>query len=203
MPPALLDRVFEPFFTTKPRGKGTGLGLAQVYGFARQSGGAARIASRPGQGTTVSILLPRLREAVGAAPARPAGGRPLRFLLVEDDADVAALLAASLAQMGHEAEHAPGGAQALARLGAGPRPDIVLADMTVAGMDGPALAAELARRDPGLPVVLMSGFHGQVAQAAAEGRPMLRKPFTRTELEAALGLAFEAAPAALRGATAA
>jgi signal transduction histidine kinase len=204
MPPALLDRVFEPFFTTKPRGKGTGLGLAQVYGFARQSGGAARIASRPGQGTTVSILLPRLREAAGAAaPLRPAGGRPLRFLLVEEDADVAALLAASLAQMGHEAEHAPGGAQALARLAAGPRPDIVLADMTLAGMDGPALGAELARRDPGLPVVLMSGFQGQVARAAAEGRLVLRKPFTRAELDAALGLALGAAPAALRGATAA
>ena len=197
--PALLDRVFEPFFTTKPRGKGTGLGLAQVYGFARQSGGAARIESRPGAGTTVSILLPRLREA-GEAPAAAAmagliGGRPLSLLLVEDDADVAALLRASLEQMGHAVRHAPGGAEALALLDAGPPPDVMLADLMMAGMDGLALAAEAGRRHPGLPVVLMSGFNAQVAKAAAAGHAVLRKPFTRAELDAALGQAFGAAQA--------
>ena len=199
LPTALLDKVFEPFFTTKPRGQGTGLGLAQVYGFARQSGGAARIESRPGEGTTVSILLPRLLEAAEAlaeAPhAPPVTGRPLRLLLVEDDADVAALLRASLEQMGHEVRHASGGAEALALLRAAPLPEAVVTDMNMSGMDGLTLARELRQHHPGLPVLLMSGFHTQLEQGAAAGWPVLRKPFTRPALEAALGTALaERAP---------
>jgi CheY-like chemotaxis protein len=193
LPPALLDKVFEPFFTTKPRGQGTGLGLAQVYGFARQSGGAARIESRPGEGTTVSILLPRLAETAGeaaaAAHAPAAAGRPLRLLLVEDDADVAALLRASLEQMGHEVRHATGGAEALALLDQPWPAEAVVTDMNLPGMDGLALARELHRRHPALPVLLMSGFGAQLEQGAAEGWPVLRKPFTRAALEGALGTA--------------
>ncbi|MFP5514107.1 MAG: PAS domain S-box protein, partial [Alphaproteobacteria bacterium] len=117
MPPDVAARVFEPFYTTKEVGKGTGLGLSQVYGFARQSGGTASVESRPGEGTVVTLLLPRARsdavETVAAVERRAADGLGARVMLVEDDPVVAPVVAAALAEMGYTVMHAATGTEAL------------------------------------------------------------------------------------------
>jgi PAS domain S-box-containing protein len=201
MPPEVLARVFEPFFSTKEVGRGTGLGLAQVYGFARQSGGAARVASAPGRGTTVTLLLPRSTaqpgeaapraQAPAAAPALPAAGGAddphLRLLLVEDDDDVAALTAEMLRHLGHDVARAPNPKAAFRALEDGLEADLVLTDVVMpGGQDGLDLARRLAEERPGLPILLYSGYGGAPARVASVGLPLLRKPFTLEELAQAL-----------------
>ncbi|NKC32259.1 ATP-binding protein [Falsiroseomonas selenitidurans] len=195
MTPDVLSRAFEPFFTTKEAGHGTGLGLAQVYGFVRQSGGAARVQSEPGRGTTVSLLLPRApAEAVQAAsretPPQLPDTRPLDLLLVEDDEAVAALTADMLRHLGHRVRRVSSAAAALRALAAGPPPDLVMTDVVMpGGQDGLDLARRLASERPGLPVVLCSGFSGAPARVEALGLPLLRKPFGLDELRSALAQA--------------
>ncbi len=185
-------RVFEPFFTTKGIGQGTGLGLAQVYGFARQSGGGVRLTSAPGQGTTVSLLLPVSGRAapeqtaevsgLGASPARGAS-----VLVCEDDDDVAALVVDMLAQLGHAPTRVTTAGAALGALADGRQVDLLFTDVLMpGGMDGLALAREAARRRPGLPVLLTTGYTGGGAAAVPLGLPLLRKPYRIDDLAQAL-----------------
>ncbi len=201
MPPDVLERVFEPFFTTKEPGKGTGLGLAQVYGFVKQSGGTAWVESRPGQGTSVHLLLPRsLREhsaetsQVDMGGSRiPHGAGPISILVVEDNDDVASAVMEMLAQLGHEAMHVASVGAALGVI-SGDRPiDLVFTDVLLpGGGSGLDLARELTQRKPDVPVVLTSGYGGGVTgRLAAANLPFLRKPYRiealKMTIEAALG----------------
>ncbi|MGK7869457.1 ATP-binding protein [Falsiroseomonas sp. E2-1-a20] len=201
MPPEVLARAFEPFFTTKEAGRGTGLGLAQVYGFVRQSGGAARISSAAAGGTTVTLLLPRARHAVAERPAERSEPQPkaapLHVLLVEDDEDVAALTEDMLRHLGHQVVRVASAALAIAAINQGPAPDLVLTDVVMpGGQDGLDLARRLGAERPDLPILLCSGFSGAPLRVAAAGLPLLRKPFGLEELRRALLRAAEAKRAA-------
>jgi CheY-like chemotaxis protein len=181
--------VFEPFFTTKPVGKGTGLGLSQVYGFARQSGGAVAIDSEPGQGTRITIYLPRShRSTVPADPARramPCGEGEGSILVVEDNAEVAQVTATLLSELGYRVVRAATASDALDRIEHGSF-DLVFSDIVMPGaMDGFRLAQEIKSRHPHVAVVLTSGF-SNVAPAAELEFPILRKPFQLAALDKAV-----------------
>ncbi|MGH6985996.1 MAG: response regulator [Caulobacteraceae bacterium] len=199
MTPQVRARVFEPYFTTKDVGKGSGLGLAQVYGFAAQSRGAVRIDSEVGRGTCVALYLPKSDEAPSSEPRRleklHADGRPGhiagRVLLVEDDVEVAALVSEMLGQLGYKVTWASGPAAALSALANRRSIDVVFSDIMMPGsMNGIELAREIRRKRAGLPVVLTSGFAEASAQdATSEGICVLPKPFGLEELSAALDAA--------------
>jgi two-component system, cell cycle sensor histidine kinase and response regulator CckA len=192
MPAEIRNRVFEPFFTTKPRGRGTGLGLAMVYGIVKQAGGFVTVDSAQGRGTRIDVYLPRAEQraprdqeprAHAAAGGLPGGV----ILLVEDQAQVRLLLARRLRHAGFEVIEAGDGREALQRFEAfGERPDLVLTDVVMPEMDGRALAAELARRAPEVPILFMSGYTGD--REAAPGTPpipeadLLVKPFGADEM---------------------
>ncbi|MBP2561914.1 signal transduction histidine kinase/ActR/RegA family two-component response regulator [Neorhizobium galegae] len=196
MTPEVQARVFEPFFTTKDVGKGSGLGLAQVHGFAQQSGGKIEIESAVGKGTTISLLLPRSpnRPAsdqhhlvdlhVASRRAEPAGN----ILLVEDDDEVAALVAEMLDELGFQVVRAATAAAALGALANGRTVDLVFSDiMMPGGMNGVELAKEIRLRRNDLPILLTSGYSEAAKQAAeAQGIKILRKPYQLAELEEAL-----------------
>ncbi|MDO9712213.1 response regulator [Paracraurococcus sp. LOR1-02] len=192
MSPEVLARVSEPFFTTKPRGKGTGLGLAMAHGFAEQSGGGLTIRSVLGEGTTVSIWLPRLPDAVAVQEresddtasdrgAVPEGGNAI--LLAEDKAEVRAVLAAQLDDHGYQVREAEDAASALAILEGGFRPDALVTDLSMPGaLDGLDLLREVRLRLLRLPAVLVTGHAGDAEvermREAERGGPfaLLRKP---------------------------
>jgi len=172
--------VFDPFFTTKQPGEGTGLGLSQVYGFARQSGGEAGIDSAPGRGTTITLRLPRARRSVAPADAEgvsaTAAQRHERILLVEDNPEVALVTAQMLRSMGFAVELANRARKALARLDAGQRFDLLLSDVVMPdGMTGLDLARAVRQRYPALPILLMSGYN-DVVTSGETGFQVLRKP---------------------------
>lgn len=191
MDDATMARAFEPFFTTKAPGHGTGLGLSQVYGFARQSGGAVTVESAPGKGASVRLYLPRVPEA---APDRPsarmpaaaaaAESKPLRVLLVEDDLQVAELVDAMLVELGHSVLRAVDADDALGHLNRGERVDLMLTDLIMPGeKSGVDLAREAVALRPRLPVILSSGYTGEVLSAAEEAPwPLLRKPYGADDL---------------------
>ncbi|TCH96464.1 response regulator [Roseococcus sp. SYP-B2431] len=187
-------RAFEPFFTTKGVGEGSGLGLPQVYGFARQSGGSVAIESIPGRGTTVTLLLPRAQTAPAASPRhlldfrRTAQARVGEMLLVEDDDEVAALVAEMARGLGYGVTRAASGEAALGALANGRRIDVVFSDvMMPGGMNGIELARELRRRRPDLPVLLTSGYAAGVqGQADADGIEILQKPYRMKDFAKAL-----------------
>ena len=205
MDEATLARAPEPFFTTKQVGVGTGLGLAMARGFAEQSGGALRIESRPGAGTTVTLWLPEAEAGADATP--PPGTRPgrearaalhvrVQLLLVDDDDIVRASLAGGLEEAGFHVLAAPGGAAALAVLD-GPAMDEVTAmvtDLSMPGMDGLALIRAVRHRNPGMPVLLLTGYAGSavtlaVDQLIEEGPlALLRKPVTIEQIVDRLGV---------------
>ncbi len=188
----LAEHVFEPFFTTKPVGQGTGLGLSQVHGFCVQSGGTARLASTPGLGTTVSLLLPASEEppidTVLAPPPGddgPATSAGAHVLLVEDNDELAGVTAALLESHGWRVQRACDPQAALRMLDAEPGFDVVLSDVVMpGGMDGVDLALALRERWPQLPVVLITGYSS--ALAGARGFVVLHKPCTPEELLGAL-----------------
>ena len=190
MPEAVRERAFEPFFTTKEAGRGTGLGLATVYGFARQSKGAVHLDSAPGKGTTITLFLPAEPAAVNPeaspemAPAPLAPG--LHVLLVEDDAEVRSVAQRFLAALGCTVTACANGEQARHELRPEAGIDMLLSDIALGpGMRGTELA-ELARRElPGLPVLLMSGYASALLDAPP-GWDLLRKPYTRAELGRAM-----------------
>ncbi len=196
MPPEVLERVFEPFFTTKQAGKGTGLGLAQVYGFAKQSGGTAWVESRQGEGTCVHIQLPRSwREPAAesvpltASEVRAAAHEgALSILVVEDDEAVAAVVLEMLGQLGHHTLHVVSVAAALGVLSGDRQVDLVFTDVLLpGGGSGLDLAREIARQALGIPVVLTSGYGGGVTgRLAAANLPFLRKPYRIEALKLAI-----------------
>ncbi|HZV85693.1 MAG TPA: PAS domain S-box protein [Brevundimonas sp.] len=194
MPPEVIGRVFEPFFTTKAVGKGTGLGLSQVYGFARQSGGAAKISSTVGEGTEIRLYLPPLASAAAASPeAGPGAPAPLaeggRLLLVEDDASVAVVALELLEGLGLEVRTVETGPQALDLL-AREQFDVMLSDIVMpGGMTGIELARHCERDYPDMRIVLTSGYAGEDVDAALADAPwpFLRKPYSGEQLARVLG----------------
>jgi len=190
----LARRVFEPFFTTKEVGRGTGLGLSQVYGFARSSGGEASVRSTEGVGTTISIRFPRSLKTLSepALEARDQGPPPVaaagaRVLLVEDDDAVAASVGHMLRDLGYLYVRASSAAKALTHLDKPERFDVVFSDMIMPGaMNGLELAKEIRRLRPDVPVVLTTGFSEAAAQAATERFRLLNKPYGIQELAHAL-----------------
>ncbi|MDP3660560.1 PAS domain-containing sensor histidine kinase, partial [Phenylobacterium sp.] len=158
-----ITRAFEPFFTTKEPGKGTGLGLAQVYGFAHQSGGGATVSSAPGQGCTVRLYMPLSQELVAASPQEPTSrSEPkraaLKVLLAEDDEDVGDMVTAMLEDLGHEVVRAPDADSAMSTLRITPGVDLLLTDVVMpGGKTGVDLAHEAVALHPALPVILSSG----------------------------------------------
>jgi signal transduction histidine kinase/ActR/RegA family two-component response regulator len=184
MAPEVIERAFDPFFTTKGVGKGTGLGLSQVYGVARQAGGAAQIASASGIGTTVTLFLMRSSGDEEPAPTReepppilaPAVGRSV--LVVDDEAQVRALTAESLELLGYRVLQADSGSAALAVL-EHETPDLMLFDYAMPGMSGAELAGLVRVRLPDVPIVFASGHAdtGAVETALGGQATILRKPF--------------------------
>ena len=189
MTPEVLARAFEPFFTTKEQGKGTGLGLAQLYGFANQSGGTVRIESRLGAGTTVTIYLPRTHEKSAAADVPVLEAKPaerLTVLLVDDDNDVREVAAAMIEEIGYDVVAADGGEAALKALESG-HFAMMMTDVAMPGMSGVELARKVRTLAPDLPIVFASGYadvHTFGAELADE--VVLKKPFRMTEVAARL-----------------
>ena len=189
--PEHIGHIFEPFYTTKSAGRGTGLGLSQVYGFARQSGGGVTVASRPGDGAAFTLYLPRAEHEPAPAdlPAGPPPVEPGRLLLVEDDPEVAHAVEAMLVGGGYAVTRVADGAAALAHA-EGAAFDVVLADLLADG-SGLSLAMTLRRDRPDLAVLLMTG------RAPLEGEVwsevMLIKPFGPDQVFAALNRARAAA----------
>ncbi len=190
MPKDVADRAFEPFFTTKPAGKGTGLGLAQVFGAARQSGGNAEIDSAPGQGSTVRLILPRTQAPAAKpeapeeiAPANLGNGDGKRVLVVDDEPGVRSFMAETLREAGYDAVEAEDPGAAL-RLLEARQPDLLLTDYSMPGMTGLELAEHAKVRSNGsLRVLIVSGYADADALEASEARPtLLRKPFDERAL---------------------
>jgi two-component system NtrC family sensor kinase len=191
IPSDILKRVFEPFFTTKEVGSGTGLGLSQVYGFAKQSGGDIRIESEIGRGTRVTLYLPRAHcapaLAVELATEPMCDTITATIVVVEDDAMVAEVAQSMLEEAGHRV-HTVGSAQeALHYILAGHPVGLLFSDIVMpGGMSGVELAREVKKREPHLPILLTTGFSDIAANAVNSGFPLLRKPYTSASLEAAI-----------------
>ena len=189
MPAEAMAKAFEPFFTTKEVGRGTGLGLSQVYGFAHGAGGTASIDSRPGAGTKVAMLLPRCHSVASEAEVEALPGlgdrlRDIEVLLVEDDPHLNQLVGDMLEEQGstvRRASSADAGLQLFEKHPIG----AVLSDMVMPGeMDGLDLARRLRRLRPDVPIVLMTGYSAAAGSAAKEGFHVLRKPFRMEALAA-------------------
>jgi PAS domain S-box-containing protein len=200
MSEAVLARACEPFFTTKELGKGSGLGLAQVYGFARQSGGGLVIDSVVGEGTTVSVYLPRgqaldVRAAHdGTGSLRTPGGRALTILVVDDQSDVREVVAAYLETLGFQAVHAATGRTALGLLGEGSTIDALVVDYAMAEINGIELAQAARAKCPDLPVVIMTGYSDiSGIDAQIPYAVLLKKPFRINDLASSVERALRAA----------
>ena len=199
MDAATRAHAFEPFFTTKPKGKGTGLGLATVYGIVDQSGGAITMKTAVGHGTTVRIYLPAV-----AAPAYQREPEPVpamtfgseAILLVEDNDTVRELVRHTLRQRGYTVLEATSGEEAIALVTRGAKPDLLLTDVVMPGLSGPNLAARLIQENPRLRVLYMSGYSEDAAAAHGTrwgGVPLLQKPFTPSQLAERVRIALDAA----------
>jgi CheY-like chemotaxis protein len=187
MPERVLSRAFEPFFTTKGVGEGTGLGLSQIHGFAAQAGGKAQLTSMEGTGTTVSIILPPSNKDVtgsGLTDALTQLSSGLRVLLVEDNPQVRSFATDLLVDLGCEVHPVASAEEALGELTTF-EADVVLSDIVMPGMSGIDLAKQIAIEQPGLPVVLATGYSEQAAQGFV-GRPIVLKPYSASDLSAAL-----------------
>lgn len=192
MTPDVMARAFEPFFTTKGLGKGTGLGLSQVYASARQAGGTARMESRLGQGTTVSILLSRVSLPAAMGDEQPVTlSRRLQdtaeLLVVDDDHQLRGMLAASLGEAGFRVRQAESGSAALALLAQG-RPDVMIVDFAMPEMNGAELAGQVWALHPEIPIIFASGYAETEAIEVIAGKDavVLRKPFRLEQLQEAI-----------------
>jgi len=187
IPDALRDQIFEPFFTTKGVGHGTGLGLSQVFGFAKQSGGDVLVSSQVGHGTTFTLYLPEVSGAEQATrkedPGAPMDGHGTRVLVVEDNADVGTFAVQTLSDLGYVPVLANNAAEALAELAkdAG-RFDVVFSDVVMPGMSGIELGQEIRRLYDGLPVLLASGYSHVLARNGTYGFELLHKPYSVEQL---------------------
>ncbi len=189
---SILARVFEPFFTTKPFGQGSGLGMAMVYGFVKQSGGSIRIRSRQAKGTTVALVLPLAPQNCNTHPVMPVS--PLSkgdisgtlVLLAEDDSEVRKIVRTQLAQLGCTVLEAENGEEAADLIETVPSIALLISDVVMpGGLDGRALARFSRRFRPQLPIILMTGY-ADGALALDEAKVVLNKPFTRDALLTAI-----------------
>ena len=202
MPPAVRARIFEPFFTTKGEGTGTGLGLPQVQGFVKQSGGEVIVDSEAGQGTKITLCLPRgtagaaSREAEASRAAdslNPMSGAAITratgkiVLVVDDNPEVRSFAATMLEGMGYGVRQADNAAEALSQLDSGERVDAVLSDVVMPGeINGAELASVVTKRYPRIAVVLATGYSEQLAALSELDVQILGKPYSMDSLAAAL-----------------
>jgi len=191
IPAEALTRVFDPFFTTKGPG-GTGLGLSQVYGFAKQSGGTATIRSEPGRGTTISIYLPatdapvQVEQKTGPTDSEPRTGTGT-VLLVEDSEEVSAILIEYLEQLGFAVDHAWNASEALRNLQSKGPYHLVVTDILMPGsVAGLELARTVRGNYSGIPILLTSGYSERTQEAVREGFPVLQKPYDLRTLSDAI-----------------
>lgn len=208
MAPEVAEKAFDPFFTTKDRGKGTGLGLAMVYGFARQSGGTATIESKPSNGTTVKLYLPvatgsagelhqKRTEAPGTLQAKGE-----RVLVVDDEFDLRQIIKENLAGAGYSVSTAADPAEALNAMQS-EKFELLISDLVMPGeMDGAALASEVTARYPGTRILLMSGFADEVLNGRPPPWKMLEKPFRQNALREAVREVLDSTPDLAAGSTA-
>lgn len=190
MDPETLARAVEPFYSTKEFGRGTGLGLSMVHGLAAQLGGGFALTSELGEGTRVDLYLPVACEPASTErrPTRESMksiGRRLSVLLIDDEPLVRTATAEMIRDLGHHGEEAGGGAEALARLEDGLSVDVVITDYMMPGMDGGALSRRIAETQPGVSVLLITGYTGPTDDVLH--LPRLAKPFGQAEISEALG----------------
>jgi len=193
MPAEVAERAFEPFFTTKEVGKGTGLGLSMVYGMARQSGGAARIESRPGKGTTVKLFFRKAEAAAlesAPAPDEPISASvpmaPLSVLVIDDDPDVRSFVVAALEEQGYRVSEASNGRDGLASIER-ETPDLVVLDFIMPGLSGADVARRILDKRPDQPILFVSGYNETDAvKRTAPDAPLLAKPFRAEALHKAV-----------------
>jgi PAS domain S-box-containing protein len=199
MTPDVRDRAFEPFFTTKAVGKGSGLGLPQVYGFAKQSGGGVAIETLLGEGTSVRVYLPRAEERrrtprpppLDSSPEHP-DARGRRILVVDDDAPVREITAATLRAMGAEVVETGSGGAALEMLESG-HFDLMAVDFAMPGMNGAELATASAKKWPHLPILFVTGYADLTAISTVSEERIVQKPFRGGELQRKVGRLLAAA----------
>jgi nitrogen-specific signal transduction histidine kinase len=187
----VLERAFEPFFTTKEPGRGTGLGLSSVYGFAEQSGGHVTIDSEPHRGATINLYLPRASEVSldtrAAAEAVPLSANCEVVLVVEDNPEVRELTMQRVEGLGYVVREAENGPAAVAILKSGEEIDVVLSDIVMAGgLSGYDLARWIQAHRPGIKVLLTTGYAAEESRPDAADFAILRKPYKRAELSIAL-----------------
>jgi two-component system NtrC family sensor kinase len=187
IPQERFGRIFEPFFTTKEVGQGTGLGLSQVFGFAKQSGGEVIVASEVGKGSTFTLYLPRVpgidqSQQQRSEPSPPLGDG-MSVLVVEDNIEVGRFAADALSELGYATTLVDNAMDALAELtrNAG-RFDVVFSDVIMPEMTGLDLAQEIRRRQFDVPIVLTSGYSHMLAQSSAYGFEHLQKPYSADQL---------------------
>ncbi len=193
MPPEVTERAFEPFFTTKEVGKGTGLGLSMVYGMARQSGGAARIESRLGEGTAVKLLFRKAEEAAAvaggvAAETGQVGAerQTASILVIDDDPDVLAFIGAALEEHGYRVGQASDGREGLAAIER-ERPDLVIVDFIMPGLSGAEVARKIRAKWPDQRILFVSGYsETDAVKRTAPDAPLLTKPFRADALNRAV-----------------
>jgi PAS domain S-box-containing protein len=194
--PEMQARIFEPFFTTKEIGQGTGLGLSQVYGFVKQSGGSVEVRSTPGEGATFVIYLPRSRNLSTFSAAEPRVAAHeiltmlpmLRALVVEDNEEVGGFCVSMMRDLGFEPTWARNAGEALTFLETDSRGyDLVFSDVVMPGMSGIELADRLRAAWPNLPILLTSGYSAVLAEEGSRGFPLLAKPYSAGDLQRSLG----------------
>ncbi len=188
IPQDQFGRIFEPFFTTKQVGHGTGLGLSQVFGFAKQSGGEVVVASEVGKGSTFTVYLPRVAgerrpQQMPAEEAPPPDGHGMTVLVVDDNPEVGQFAADALTGLGYSAKLVGNATHALEELAAdADRFDVVFTDVVMPGMTGIELAQEIQRHYPDLPVVLTSGYSHVLSENGSYGFELLQKPYAIEQL---------------------
>ena len=191
IPQDQLERIFEPFFTTKEVGQGTGLGLSQVFGFAKQSDGEVMVASEIGKGSTFTLYLPRVPgsdrpQKVSVEDMSAVAGHGMSVLVVEDNLEVGAFTTDALTELGYVTTHVINAMDAMAELTRNPdRFDIVFSDVVMPGMTGIDLAKEIRRRFD-LPIVLTSGYSQALSQNGSSGFELLQKPYSIEQLSRVL-----------------
>jgi CheY-like chemotaxis protein len=181
-------KVFEPFFTTKEVGKGSGLGLSQVLGFAKQSGGGVRIESRLGEGTSVYIYLPRaevklpIRKQTASTRTATVTAHGSTILLVDDDNAVREVTRAMLHELGYRVLEAGSGGAALDLIEREAGIDLIIVDFAMPGMNGADVARHVRAKRPTLPVLFVTGFADRTALAGVSEKRVISKPFVDGEL---------------------
>ncbi|MBR1196295.1 response regulator [Bradyrhizobium sp. AUGA SZCCT0240] len=192
IPQEQYGRIFEPFFTTKEVGQGTGLGLSQVFGFARQSGGEVVVASEVGKGSIFTLYLPRATgdgkpQQMTVEDAPPLDGRGMSVLVVEDNIEVGKFATDALAELGYGTTLVDNATHALEELATGAdRYDVVFTDVVMPGMTGIELAQEIRRYHADLPVVLTSGYSHGLSESGSDGLELLQKPYSIEQLSRVL-----------------